>query len=50
MQVFFGYCETCEGLGVPRAEAGAMTVIKYVARFTELAHFADDYGIRATVG
>ena len=22
---------------------GAMTVIEYVARFTELAHFADDY-------
>ena len=23
---------------------GSMTVLKYVAKFTELAHFGDDYG------
>ena len=45
-KVFFGYCETCEGSGVPRAEAGGddcESVMEYEARFTELARFVDDY-------
>ena len=29
---------TCKCLGVPR-----MTVLEYVAKFTKLAHFGDDY-------
>ena len=32
-----------ESSGVPRAKAGVMTVMDYVARFTELARFSDDY-------
>ena len=36
----------CEGSGVPRAEAEAMTMMDYVTRFTELARFADDYVAR----
>ena len=42
-QVLSRDCETCQGLRVPRAEAGATTVMDYVARLTELARFADDY-------
>ena len=42
-EVLSSYCEACKGLGVPRVEAGAMMVMDYVARFTELARFADDY-------
>ena len=41
-QVFSRDSEACQGSGVPRAEA-AMIVMDYVARFTELARFADDY-------
>ena len=42
-QVLSRDCEACQGSGVPRAEARATTVMDYVARFTELARFADDY-------
>ena len=42
-QVLSRDCEACQGSGVPRAEAGATTVMDYLARFTELARFADDY-------
>ena len=42
-QVLSRDCEACQGSGVPRAEAGATTVMDYMARFTELARFADDY-------
>ena len=41
--MFSRYCETCEGSGIPRAEQGTMTMMEYVARFTELARFAYDY-------
>ena len=33
----------CGSSGVPRAEAGGITVMDYVTRFTELARFVDDY-------
>ena len=42
-QVLSRDCEACESSGVPRAKAGVTTVMDYVARFTKLARFADDY-------
>ena len=35
--------KTCQSSGILELKQGAMTVMDYVARFTELARFADDY-------
>ena len=42
-QVLSRDCEACQGSGVLELKQGVMTVMDYVARFTEFAQFADDY-------
>ena len=40
---FRATAKTCKVPGVPRAKARMMIVLEYVAKFTELARFTDDY-------
>ena len=42
-QVLSSVCQACQGPRVPRLAAGRHDSIGYVARFTELAHFVDEY-------